>query len=169
MTSCHSGGAKSLGNNEQLQVVETTYDVERLNAAQKNGLKSLIVPVSKNSSLVLKSLLIRNKSTAEIIKVSGWKEYQQCGVLEYSEKDWDLIYHEKDYARVRKSEQNWGAYILPEKVGIGERLYIAELVEDVVAASFWSSVWYAADGIAEWNGTNLILDLDMYNVFHMVG
>ena len=120
---------------------------------------------------MLRSLLLKNKDTGEIIQVSGWRVNRQYALppLVYSEKEWELVYQVNDYARVRKNEQNWGAYILPERVGIGERLYIADLIEDVMANAFWGTVWYAADGIAEWNGTDLIIDLHEYDRFQMIG
>ena len=171
MESSSCGGPRSLGNKRQLRVVETTYDVDRLNAARQNGLQILIITVSKNPALMLRSLLLKNKDTGEIIQVSGWRVNRQYALppLVFSEKEWELVYQVNDYARVRKSEQNWGAYILPERVGIGERLYIADLIEDVMATAFWGSVWYAADGIAEWNGTDLIIDLHEYDRFQMIG
>ena len=171
MLSRSSGGSKSLGNRKQLRVVETIYDVDGLNAATQKGLRSLILTVSKNPDLRLRSLLIQNKATGELKNVSSRHIDRQYDLppLIYSEKEWELLLEINDYARVRKSEQNWGAYILPEKIQIDERVYIADLIEDVVATAFWGSVYYAVDGIAVWNGTDLILDHDEYNSLHMVG
>ena len=171
MLASFAGGSQSLGNKRQLRVVETIYDVDGLNAARQKGLQSLIVTVSKNPDLGLRSLLIQNKTTLEIKHVSGWKIYRQYNLptLVYSEKEWELLLEINDYARIRTSEQNWGAYILPEKIQIDERVYIADLIEDVMANQFWGTVTYAVDGIAVWSGTDLILDLNEYDRFHLIG
>jgi hypothetical protein len=166
----HAGKTKTLGNENSLPEVETTYDLKRLDRVQEEGRQYLIIPIVKNPELALKSILLRNKDTGEHKIVESRKVFAQYGrILEFPEAEWDLLHEVSGYARNRNQDQDWGAYILPQNLSEGERVYIPDLIEDFVATRFWGSVYPAGDAEAIWTGTELEIDHSAYNKFIMIG
>ena len=166
----YAGETKTLGNENHLPEIETTYDFKRLDRANKEGLHYLIIPIVKNPELVLTSILLRNKDTGKHTTVESRKVFAQYGrILEYPETEWDLLHKVSGYARNRNQTQDWGAYVLPRILSKGERVYIPSLIEDVVAARFWGAVYPANDAEAVWTGTELEIDHSAYDKFIMIG
>lgn len=160
-----------LGNANLLPVAETTYDTKYLNKAHQNGHRIVIVKRSLNPNLTIRSLLLRNRQTGEYTTASSRYVNVQYGrpPIEYTEEEWELIQEIEGYARDRSFEQNWGAYIIPKNIKVGARVYIADLIEDVVAGAFWYSVSAAVDAEAIWNGSTLEIDHSAYDRFEKIG
>jgi len=160
-----------LGNVNFLPVVETTYNTTYLNKARENGYIILIIKRSLNPNLTLKSLLLKNRRTGEYITISSRHVNVQYGgpPVKYPEDEWELIQEIEGYARDRSFEQNWGAYIIPKTIKLGDRVYIEDLIEDIVAGAFWGSVSPAVDAEAIWNGSTLEIDHSVYDRFVKIG
>ncbi len=47
---------------------------------------------------------------------------------------------------------------MPGDAKVGERFFIKDLIEDLAATAFWSSVTPAETAEAVWNGTELVID-----------
>jgi hypothetical protein len=169
MENTSAGSPKFIGNDAGLLAIETTYDPKRLKTAQEEGLNCLIIPVVKNPSLELRSLLLKNRWTKEIVSVPSREYYVQSQIYKYSIFKWKLVREETGYGRTRDHTQNWGAYIIPKDLEVGEKVYISDLIQDIVATSFWYTVWPAGDAIATWDGEKLIIDQDEYDKFHLIG
>lgn len=160
-----------LGNVNFLPVVETTYNTTYLNKARQNGYTVLIIKRSLNPNLTLKSLLLKNRQTAEHINVSSRHVNVQYGrpPIKYPEDEWELIQEIEGYARDRSFEQNSGAYLIPKIINVGDRVYIEDLIEDIVAGAFWGSVSLAVDAEAIWNGSTLEIEHSAYDRFERIG
>ena len=159
-----------LGNENGLKELETTYDVRRLNEAKAEGLSFSFVPINRNPALELRSLLLKNRETGEFETVpSRTSHVQRTGLFEYPEDEWELVHEVVGYGRTRDQSQNWGAYILPNDLEVGEEVYIPDLIQDIVATKFYSTVWPAGDAIATWDGKKLNIREDEYESFMMIG
>ena len=159
-----------VGNPNNLIEVETCYDLRRLNQAIKAGQPYSIVPVKKNSELERQSLLLRHKATDEVVLVESRTVLaQHRGRIEYTHDEWEEIEVVKGYARTRERHEGWGAYILPSYIRPDDRVYIADLIEDIVATTFWSNVYAATDGEGVWDGERIRLDMKPYQRLTMVG
>ena len=166
----NSNDPKFLGNDRGLKEIETTYAVARLNKAKEEGLNFILVPTNRNPELELRSLLLRNRDTGEFVSVPSRSFHaQRSGLLEYPEDEWELVHEVLGYGRARDQSQNWGAYILPNDMEVGEEVYIPDLIQDIVATSFWGTVWPAGDAIATSDGQKLKIKEEEYNRFMMIG
>ena len=171
MMSTNAGDPKFLGNEHGLKELETTYDVRRLNKAKEEGLSFTIVPINRNPELELRSLLLKNRETGEFEAVPSRAFHAQyTRFLEYPEDEWELVHEVVGYGRTRDQSQNWGAYIIPKDLEVGEKVYIPDLIQDIVATSHWYNVWPAGDAIATWDGQHFKIDhTEYYEKFHLVG
>lgn len=152
-----------------LREVATIYDASELNAELSAGSLCIVKRKERNSELVLSALLLRNRLTGEYAEVpSRVSSQRRHGSISYSEEEWELVQTVEGYARRIRHEGNWGAYILPADAQIGERFYIRELIEDLVASKFWGSVFPAESAEADWDGSELVIDHSSY-CFTMIG
>lgn len=163
-------GSETLGNRKGLSEIETTYSLERLNKAQEQGEKFLIIERKQNPRLWIQKLLLRNRVTGTFEHAYGRTVVRQYNkIVEYSEEEWELVRNVSTYGRNRNISQDWGAYIIPNDIVSGQQVYIADLIEDVVASGFWEYVCYATDAIATWKDDRLDLDYSAYDRFVKIG
>lgn len=166
----HTGGELDLGNPKDLPVVKTCYELNKLNEAIKDGHQTCVVKVIENPELYLSGLLLRNKSSGEYTLVHKRRIYVQYrGIKEYSVEEWETIHEVSGYARTRPAHEGWGAYILPLGVKPHDRVYVEDLLEDIVAFGFWYSVGAAVDGEGIWDGSSIAIDRTLYRCFERVG
>lgn len=166
----HTGGEPELGNPKELPIVKTCYDLYTLNEAIKGGHQTCIIKISQNPELRLSGILLRNKTTGEYMLVKERRMYVQYGrIKEYSVEEWETIHEVRGYARTRPANEGWGAYILPLGVEPGGRVYVEDLLEDLVAFEFWYSVGAAVDGEGIWDGCSITIDRTLYRRFERIG
>lgn len=166
----HTGGEPALGNPKELPVVTTCYDLYTLNKAIKGGHQACIIKITDNRELRLSGLLLRNKASGEYTLVKERRMYVQHGrIKEYSAEEWEAIHEVRGYARTRPAHEGWGAYILPHGVKPGDRVYVEDLLEDLVAFGFWYSVGAAVDGEGIWDGSSITIDRTLYQRFERIG
>lgn len=161
---------EKLGNTKNLPVVQTVFNTYELNKAIEEGFKTIVVKRKSNPQLKLESMIFRNINSGEYAQATGRSMIVQYGTeLEYPEDEWELIHKQTGYARPSSLITNWGAYVLPKDIKVGDRVYIEELIEDIVASAFWHSVSPADDAEAIWNGKYLEIDHAPYDRFHRIG
>ena len=136
----------------------TVFDVESLQDVAK--LENKIVPrrIELNEKLWMPEMIFRNLVTGEIARASSVVGGVQRRTWDYSGEDWALMLDSAVYAKPESLQRQWGAYVLPEGIEAGDRVYLPELIEDVYVTEFWSAKYYAADGVAIWDGIDLQLD-----------
>ena len=154
------------GNRKGLREVKTVYDVAKLNCALAEGSICLVKHKEFNTELNISALLLRNRTSGEYVVVPDRTVYQQYAKarLTYGEAEWELVQAVEGYARRIHNESNWGAYVLPGDAELGERFFISELIEDLVASKFWYSVIPAETAEATWDGSELIIDHSSYRM-----
>lgn len=170
MSKAFAGRPRSQFNRSELREVETVYSAEELNAALARGAKFIVRRKERNSELNISGLLLRNRNSGEYIQVPAREVHQQYSrtPIVYGNDEWELVHTVKGYARRIHHESNWAAYVLPGDAMVGERFFIKDLIEDLVATEFWSTVTPAETAEAVWNGTELVIDHSSYK-FVLIG
>lgn len=170
MFSAFSCDTDRLNNNKHLREIVTVFDVGQLNDAHRAGAICKIRKLMQNPELKTSALLLRNRKDGEYVVTPSREVYQQYGrgKKSYTEEDWELIQNVEGYARSVRHDSDWAAYIIPSDAAIGERFFIRDLIEDLVASNFWYTVSAASSAEAVWDGVDLVIDHDSYR-YELVG
>jgi len=156
---------------DSIPIVKTLYNLNEINTHIKNGRTVLFRKIKKNNSLYTQRYVFRNRADGTLADSKGRIECAQYGrVTHYTEDEWEELftyrfYHQYDPEMGAKA---YAAYLLPEGISAGERVYIEDLIEHIMATEFWWPV-AAADAFAVWNGKNLIIDETPFRSVLMVG
>ena len=164
---------QTLGNEYNLREVTTAYRTDIINKSAKDGKPFFIREVKINPELQTTSLLLKERLTGEYIHVPSrlfyTSNYTQQFKKEYPEELYELVLETNEYHRIRKTNQNWGAYILPEDAKPKERFYIPNIIEDIVSSKFRRMVLVATDGVGIFTGESFELDRSVYSNLQIVG
>jgi len=183
-------------NRNNLRSIKTIYCVDELNKYILAGRIIILRDIKKNKSLISKRLLLRNYTNGTLEEVPS-REFHvrheevpsrefdaqyEDGMLSFPEKHWELIKEYEVYFRDRKftydddddddmegPSRPWAAYVLPENVKTGERLYIEDIIEDILIEEFWYTKIPATDGECVWDGGEIQIDLKLYDEQFTVG
>lgn len=140
----------------------TVFDVKSLQDVAKPENKIVPRRIELNEKLWMPEMIFRNLVTGEIARASSAVGGVQRRRWDYSGKDWVLMLDTAVYAKPESLQRQWGAYVLPQGIEAGDRVYLPELIEDIYVTKFWSTKYYAADGVAVWDGIDLKLDLEPF-------
>ena len=157
-----------IGNAKSLRVVQTVRNLNELTSEISKTNHIIFQRVTRNPSFETERMLLRSYADLTIVDVPSRSFHRRDGWHEYSEEEWELVYFFKSYSG-NNSDEGWAAYLVPKDAEVGERFYISELIEDVVAEEFWDSIIPAIDGEAIWSGKSLDLDASIYDEQFMVG
>jgi hypothetical protein len=140
-------------NLEGLRVIRTARDEASINEAARQGLFPLVKPVEPSPKIRSKYAVVQNKTTGEIEVSGDYRWYRR------SEEDEVVIDFRFYYPHSFPSP--FAAYLIPRDLPIGERVYLEDLIEDVVA-SRWNQgdTYRLAACIAVWNGKDFELEFD---------
>jgi hypothetical protein len=159
-----------LGNENELRVIKTVYEADLLNEFISGGRTYIIRDIKRTQKLYSERLLLRNYDTGMFEEVPAREFFVQYGTrMSFPENQWELVRDYKIYFRDRKNPHPWAAYILPENVKIGERLYIDDIIEDILMEKFWNSKYAASDGECVWNGSDIEIDMSLYDRVFLIG
>jgi len=144
-----------------LRVIRTARTKWAINRAVRNGYMPLIKKVEPSKKINSKFAIIRNKISGEIKVITDYRfsvgsEFEM--VL-----DWTFY-----YPHYFKSP--FAAYLIPSDIQIGERVYINDLIEDIVGGSWNQGDTYRlTSSEAVWDGTDLLIEFDNLKGFTIVG
>lgn len=157
MHSAFTGRILHRSNERKLREVITVSNVSDLDEAHRSGAICIVKRLNENPQLRTHGLLLQSRKSGEFLEVPAREVYQQYGRGKkiYDEGEWALIQEIEGYARPCQRSSGWAAYIVPADASIGEQFYIPDLIEDLVAASFWYTVYAAETAEAIWNGVDL--------------
>jgi len=133
-------------NTDNLRVIQTARNEKDINDAVKKGFRPLVKKVIPSNEIRSKYAVFQNKNTGEIV-VSGdyrsdysyWDEYETV-------IDWSFYYP-------NQFESPYAAYLIPKDIEIGEKVFLEDIIEDIVAGS-WNqgNAWRLEYSEAIWNG-----------------
>lgn len=114
----------SENNPHHLRVIKTARTERAINQAAICGLRPLVKKVEASPDIRSKFAVWQNKETGEI-EVSG--DFRS----RYSPDDWDQVI-DWSYYYPDPFANPFAAYLLPEDLEVGERVFLEDLIEDLV-------------------------------------
>ena len=143
-------------NLQGLRVIKTARDEFSINEAVKSGFKPLIKKVVPSDKICSKYAVIQNKKTGEVHVIGDYRSnlYSDHNSDFETVIDWTFYYP-------YRFNSPFAAYLIPSDIIIGERVFIEDLIEDYIGASWGQGDTYRLDSCeAIWNGEKLIVQYD---------
>ena len=150
-------------NRVGIRTIQTARDEESINLAAKNGFFPLMKKVAPDKRIRSKYAIFQNKETGEI-RVSG--DYRS---YDYEDKKFKPVIDFTFYYP-HHFPSPFAAYLIPNDLRIGERVFIEDLIEDYIRAE-WNQgdVYRLESSFAIWNGDDFEVLNDPSNQEHIVG
>ena len=141
-------------NSSGLRVIKTARDKDSINRAAKKGLRPLIRKVEPSAEIRSKYSVIQNKITGEIEIIGDYRMESDDNKKFETVIEWTYY-----YPHTFKSP--FAAYLIPKDIKISERVFIEDLIEDFVGASWNQGDTYRLESCeAIWNGSELEIQYD---------
>ena len=135
-------------NTNNLRIIETARNEDAINNAVDRGFKALVKPVIPSEDIKSKLAVYQNKHTGRII-VSGDFRYTFDRDENY-ETVMDFTYYYP-----HSFESPFAAYLVPKNIEVGERVFLEDLIEDIVGHCWNQGNAYRLESCeAIWNGEN---------------
>lgn len=155
-------------NSKNLRVIKTVRNIKDINDGVKKGFKPLMKSVVQSNKIQKKYAVLQSKITGEIQIIGDYRAdpYFFNESSDEFEKviDWSYYY---PYS----FESPYAAYLLPPDLKINERVFLEDLIEDVVGL-----IWNQGDTFrlpsveAVWNGKDFELDYQkMKDIIEIIG
>lgn len=147
------------GNKKNLREVKTLFNLAEIDKAYEEGNIILFKERVQDRRMWIDRVIFRNRKTGkhESAQAPGYhKEYRGDCIDDYSVEEWEVVLFTKCY--LRNVDHQYGAYIIPKDVKVGEKLYIETLIEDLYMGDFYDFRYFSEDNEARWDGKDLIHD-----------
>ena len=140
-------------NANVLRVIKTARDKEAINRAAKQGYYPLIKKVECSDEIKSKYAVIQNKETGEIEVIGDYRSG-------YGGDGYDVVIDFTFYYP-HHFKSPFAAYLIPEDLKAGERVYLEDLIQDYIGGSWNQGDTYRLDGCeAIWNGKDFDIQYD---------
>lgn len=139
-------------NPNSLRVIKTARSRKAINLAAREGFRPLVKPVIPGEEISSMVAVYQHRGTGEI---------QLGGDYRYSpSEEWVLVVPHFDYYPYHFASP-FAAYLVPPDLCIGERVWLEDVIEDIVAV--WGNQGYRPrlkHCEATWDGKEFIIDFD---------
>lgn len=140
-------------NKHGLRVIRTARNVEEINQAAAMGLFPLVKPVLPSDRIAAKYCVDQDVKTGRIEVSSDFRKGAPRGdyvrVIDYT------FYYPYQF------ESPFAAYLVPPDLEVGERVFLEDLIEDLVGASSNQGNASRLQGcVAIWNGKEFEIQYD---------
>lgn len=143
-------------NPKQLRVIKTARDKESINKAAQNGYWPLVKKVEPSEKIRSKYSVVQNKKTGEIETIGDYRMIIRNDENNEYETVIDWTYY---YPYNFRSP--FAAYLVPKDIKKGERVFIEDLIEDYIGASWNQGDTYRLGSCeAIWNGVEFEIQYD---------
>jgi len=142
---------KKNSNPKELRIIKTGRDRDIINNAARNGFKPLIKKVRPSDEIRSKYSVIQNKKTGEIKIIGDLRfDYLTDDSGDFvTVIDWTYYYP-------HSFKSPFAAYLIPKDIIVGEMVFVEDLIEDYIGASWNQGDTYRLESCeAVWNGKNL--------------
>ena len=148
-------------NANGLRIIYTARSKWAINRAINKGFIPIIKKVVSSDKIHSKFAVIRNTKTGKIDVI---KDFRESGRQDYEiVLDWTFYYP-------HYFSSPFAAYLIPSDIKTGERVYIDDLIEDIVGGSWNQGDTYRlTSSEAIWDGTELLIEFDSHSGFTVVG
>ena len=136
-------------NPSQLRVIHTARTEQAINQAAQEGLRPLVKAVIPSNQIHFRVGVYQHKKTGEI-ELSG-------DVRMKFGKDYECVVESRTYYPYHFPSP-YAAYILPPDLAEGERVWLEDVIEDIVAV--WGPQGYQPrleHAEATWNGKDFVI------------
>jgi hypothetical protein len=138
---------------KELRVIKTARDREEINEAAKNGFKPLIKQIIPSPDIRCKYCVYQNKKTGEIEIMGDYR----MGFSPNDNEDFEIVIDWTFYYPYT-FKSPFAAYLIPEDIAIGETVFVEDLIEDIVGATWNQGDSYRLESCeAVWNGVDLVI------------
>lgn len=148
-------------NKNGLRIIYTARSKWAINRAIRNGFIPIIKKVEPSNKINSKFAIVRNTETGKIDVIRDFRQSDKLGFE--TVLDWTSYYP-------HYFSSPFAAYLIPSDIQIGERVYIKDLIEDIVGGSWNQGDTYRlSSSEAIWDGNELIIEFDSKMGFNIVG
>lgn len=137
---------------EGLRIIRTARSKEAINEATKKGYWPLVKPVVRNPEIKSKLAVIQNPETGEIEVLADYRGNKLINgkpantVIDFT---YYYPYH---------FENPYAAYLIPSDLKVGEKVFIEDLIEDIIGSRWNQSDCYRKPHCeAIWDGKDFEL------------
>lgn len=130
-------------NEKNLRVINTARNKEAINQAAKEGYWPLVKPVVPSPEIKRKFAVLQNPETGEIEVINDYRATKpdMNKVIDFT------FYYPHHF------ESPYAAYLIPSDLKVGERVWLEDLIEDVVSGSWNQGDAYRLNSCeAVWDG-----------------
>lgn len=144
---------------DSIRTIRTARTEHTINEAARNGFFPLVKKVEASPKIKSKYTVIQNKKSGEIRVSSDYRD-SEC-FSSGNDGDFKTVIGFEFYYPYHFASP-FAAYLIPKDLKIGERVFLEDVIEDVV-----SSMWNQGDTYrlksckAIWNGKEFELDHDL--------
>lgn len=139
----------------KLRVIKTARDKESINKAAKDGFYPLVMKVERSDAIQSKYAIEQNKNTGEIIVQCDYRS-----MLGEVDDDVELVIDFTFYYP-HSFPSPFAAYLVPRDIEVGERVFLEDLIQDFVGASWNQGDTYRLESCeAVWNGKVFEIQFD---------
>jgi len=146
-----------------LRVIQTGRTLESINESAKKGFKPLVKQVVPNPSIHSKFAVLQHRQTGEIEIIGDFRmTYRMDNIDEY-----EMVINWQSYYP-HKFPNPYAAYLLPQNLKVGERVFLEDLIEDLVEARWNQGDTYrlrSAEAI--WNGKDFEIQFNPKEDMHI--
>ena len=136
---------------ENIRTIKTARDEDSINEAARAGFFPLVKPVIPSPEIRNKYAVIQNCTTGEIGVSGDYRHMPQTDDIE-------VVIGFTDYYPY-SFPSPFAAYLSPADLVVGERVYLEDLIEDVVGGSWNLGDTYRLEScVAVWDGKDFTLD-----------
>lgn len=145
-----SAAAEPVDRTKGRRVVKTARTAAAINEAARKGSRPLIRPVKQSEEIWARLLVFQNPDTGEV-EESGDLRYIPSGM----EEALDLKFYPHSFP------SPYAAYLIPPDLKPGDEVWLEDLIEDVVGATWNQGPQFRLDACAAvWNGEDFELQYD---------
>lgn len=137
-----------------LRIIRTARDKKTINEAVKDKFFPLIKKVQPSKKIARKYAVLQNKITGEIQELGDYRDSN------YSHPDFEVIIG-WTYYYPHHSSSPYAAYLVPADIKAGEKVWIEDLIEDLVGG-VWNQgdVYRLESAEAIWDGKEFQIQYD---------
>lgn len=136
-----------------LHVIKTARDLDSINKAVKDGFKPLLKKIEPSDKIRSKYCIVQDKQTGEISIYGDYRSH-------FPEEKFEVLI-DWSYYYPHSFKSPFAAYLIPQDISVGERVYVEDLIEDYVGTRWNQGDTYRLKSCeAVWNGSELEIQYD---------
>jgi hypothetical protein len=150
-------------NTKNLRIIKTARSERKINEAARKGYKPLIKKVPQSPEIQSKFAIWQNQKTGEIELAVDYR-------AEYSFKDDMVKVIDWTFYYPKPFKTPFAAYLIPSDIAVGERVFLEDLIEDIVGQSWNQGDTYRLESAeAIWTGNDFEIQATKKDARYLIG